>query len=497
MTNILQYLERTAQIFPYKIAFTDGEYGMTFSRLHENARAVGSFLLGRDISGPVAVYMERGADMVSAFFGVLYGGGFYVPVDDEMPAPRVKMIMDGLRPAAVICSEKTVDRAGELNLSASVYTYGEIARCQADEVLLAEARKNAADSDPAYVVFTSGSTGAPKGVIASHRAVISYTEGLADVLRTSEDTVFGSQTPLYVDACLKELMLTIKHGASTYFIPKSLFMFPVRLVEYLNRHKINTVCWVSSCLSIISGMGALNNHVPETLTTVAFGSELLPRRHFDKWREALPAASFINLYGPTEATGMSCFYEVGELEPDEPIPIGRAFPNTRVILLDGEKLVTEPDEPGEICVGGSRLALGYYNDFDKTSRSFIQNPLNKAFPELIYRTGDLGRYNKRGELVYVSRADSQIKHMGHRIELMEIEAAACLCQGVAQACCLQDDKNGGIVMFYAGDSDEGAVTDFLRGTLPRWMVPSKISRLSKLPYTDNMKVDRQKLKTII
>ena len=192
---------------------------------------------------------------------------------------------------------------------------------------------------------------------------------------------------------MKELYPTLKFGATTYLIPKSLFLFPLQLVDYLNEHRINTVCWVVSALTMISGLGALKKKVPQYLHTIAFGSEVFPIRQFNLWREALPDAKFTNLYGPTEATGMSCFYHVDrEFGPEEMIPIGGPFPNTGILLLTEDDRLVEPGEVGEICIRGTCLTMGYYRMPEKTAECFVQNPLNSAYPELIYRTGDLGRY---------------------------------------------------------------------------------------------------------
>jgi amino acid adenylation domain-containing protein len=493
MINILEYLEHTAPLYADKPAFDD----MTFAEVIKNAKSVGSFLAARKESGGVVIFMERGAEMAAAFFGVLYSGGFYVPVDDEMPEVRIKMILENIKPSAVVCSEKTFDKAEKMNLSdiAHIYSYKDLIQQVYGENLLADIRSKALDIDPAYVVFTSGSTGEPKGVVSTHGAVISYIEGLSQILKPSSGTVFGCQVPLYVDACLKELILTIKHGAATHFIPRSLFMTPVRLIQFLNERKINTVCWVSSALSIVAGLGALVNNKIENLHTVAFGSEVLPRKHLNAWREALPEARFINLYGPTEATGMTCFYEVNShvFDQDEQIPIGKAFPNTRVFLLDGDnKPVAKPGETGEICVVSSRLALGYYNDFEKTNAVFTQCPLNTVYSERMYRTGDLGTYNLNYDIIFLGRIDNLIKHMGHRIELGEIESAACMCEGVQQACCVYSGGMG-IILFYTGEADENDVLSFLKKNLQRHMQPGRVRKLDALPYKDNLKVDRKKL----
>jgi len=287
----------------------------------------------------------------------------------------------------------------------------------------------------------------------------------------------------------------LKFGATVHLIPRQLFLFPMRLVEYLNSHKINTLCWVVSALTMISSMGTLEKTVLEFVHTVAFASEVFPTQQLNLWRRALPKARFLNLYGPTETTGICCYYAVDrELDEGEPLPIGKPFPNTRILLLDDQGNLVPGGEPGEICIRGTRLTLGYFADPERTAKAFVQNPLNTLYPETIYRTGDIGKYNPEGELLFLGRKDHQIKHMGHRIELGEIEAAAVSCHPVRTACCIFDEDRKKIILYYTGDALAGEVTSLLKEKLPRYMLPNTIRKLDSMPMTPNGKMDRNRLR---
>lgn len=495
--NILNYLYRTAERVPDKTAFSDGTRALTFRQLLEASRSVGSFLCGRGIrKRPVVVFMRRSPEEAAAFLGTIAGGDFYVPVDEEMPSGRIQMILDNVKPPLVICDKDTEAAARALRLEdGEVVLYSEIAGTRADEAALERVYRSAIDTDPIYIVFTSGSTGVPKGVAACHRSVIDYIEQLSEVMGFSEDTVFGSQTPLYFDACLKEIGGTLKFGATTYLIPRSLFSIPVALVNYLNDHRINTICWVVSALTMVSMFGTFEIVKPKYLRTVAFGSEVFPIRQFNIWREALPEAVFTNLYGPTEGTGMCCYYRVDrDFAPGESIPIGRPFPNREILLLTEDGKPAEDGEEGEICIRGTSVTLGYYNDPTRTGEAFVQNPLNTAYPEIIYKTGDIGRYDGAGELLFVSRKDDQIKHMGHRVELGEIEADVGLLPEVKMAACVYDAKRKKIVLYYVGGLTEKELSAAVEAKLPRYMQPNKVVRLEEMPLTANRKIDRAALR---
>ena len=187
----------------------------------------------------------------------------------------------------------------------------------------------------------------------------------------------------------------------------------------------------------------------------------------------IPDAEFFNLYGPTEATGMSCYYHATHVfEEKEVIPIGRPFKNTQILLLNEQGEPVKDGETGEICIHGTCLTHGYYNNPEKTAEVFTQNPLNPYFSDRIYHTGDLGRKNEAGDLIFVSRKDYQIKHMGHRIELGEIESDVDLIEGIKTCCCIFIQETKKIVLFYVGDIDKRALTVELKERLPRYMIPN-------------------------
>ncbi len=496
--NVLDYLNDIVKTKPDKVAFANDTEALTFAEVYGQSRSLATYIAQAGIyREPVVIFMNKHPKEITAFFGVIAAGCYYVPIDEEMPESRIQLILENVQTKLIICDDETKPLAEKFDYSGIIATYDELAHTVEDAQILAQIHAKAIDTDPIYIVFTSGSTGVPKGVAACHRSVIDYIEQLSEVLGFDEDTVFGNQTPLYFDACLKEVYPTLKFGATTYLIPKQLFSFPIKLVEFINEHEINTICWVVSALTMISALGTFKTIIPETLRTIAFGSEVFPIKQFRRWREALPEASFTNLYGPTEGTGMCCYYHVNrEFELDEAIPIGGPFKNTEILLLDDKDQLAADGEPGELCIRGTSVTLGYYNNPEKTAESFVQNPLNTAYPEIIYRTGDLAKRNEYGELVFISRKDYQIKHMGHRIELGEIEANVNALDKIKISGCIYDDKKNKIVLYYVGDLTEKELTEELAEKVPRYMLPNVTRRVEAMPFTANGKIDRVTLKAM-
>lgn len=497
-SNILEYLDETVKKHPDKIAFAGQNETCTFTELYRGIRTVGSALCNMGVNREaVLVFMEQSPSEIMAFMGVIAGGCYYVPLDEEMPVRRIEKIIESTKASLLICDAKTREKAEALEFNGKIVLMDDLRTCPIDEEALDNVRKKAIDTDPIYVLFTSGSTGIPKGVVGYHRGVIDYIEQLSDVLELGENTVFGNQAPLYYDASMKDIYPTMKFGATTYLIPRNLFLSPIQLVEYLNDKKINTICWVVSALTIISSFNTFDVMKPEYLRTIAFVGEMFPVMQFNRWKDALPGAKFVNLYGPTECTGVNCYYYADrKFELNEVIPIGKPFRNTEVMLITKDGELAKEGEEGEICIRGTCVTHGYYNNPEKTEEVFVQNPLNHNYREIIYRTGDIGKYNDQGDLVFVSRKDHQIKHMGNRIELGEIDSNVAAIEEIRSCCSIYDKENAKIVLFYEGNIEKKQLTKDLKQMLPRYMLPNAIIQLDSMPLMANGKKNRFALQEI-
>ena len=511
-TNVLEWLEHMAELNPDQPAFGDPQEDITFGRLRDCAQHLG-VLLAESCGRPVAFYMEKSVPAVCCMFGAVYAGGFYSFIDVRQPAARAAASLDVLDPVLVITDRKNADKAPEAAGARKILLMEDLLARAADRaagesaeekeqrlVLLSGIRAQHTDTMPLYVNFTSGSTGTPKGVAVSHRSVIEFISHFVEMFGITRKDVLANQAPFDFDVSVKDIYSGLLSGAKVQIIPRDYFTSPAVLMDYLDDKKASVLVWAVSAMCFVSIMNALDYRTPGSIRMVMFSGEVMPVKQLNIWKKYLPEAVYVNLYGPTEITCNCTYYVLDsrrEYALTDNIPAGIAFPNEKVFLLDDEdRLITaeEPDREGEICVSGTCLALGYYNNPEKTAQAFVRNPLCSAYPERMYRTGDIGKYDGEGNLLYVSRKDFQVKHMGHRIELGEIETVTMARDAVTRACCLYDDVKKRLLLYYTGDKDKKVLEAELRNLLPPYMIPNRVTQLEEMPLNKNGKIDRARLR---
>ncbi|MGB6329963.1 MAG: amino acid adenylation domain-containing protein [Halarcobacter sp.] len=499
--NILEYLENTVQIYSSKTAIIDDKNTINFHNLQKEAKIIASYLQEKQVKNntPIGIFLPKSINAIKSFLAVLYNGDFYVPLDIKNPITRLNSIIKNIDLKYIITDMnsskllKDLDEGTELIFLDNINLKKEISFDFTNYDL-------SIDTDPAYLINTSGSTGTPKGVIISHKSIIDYIDWAIEVFEIDETFNIGNQAPLVFDNSVLDIYLMLSTGATLNLISENLFMFPVKLIDYLEKESINFIFWVPSIMANIVTLDLLKDR-DLRLKFISFAGEVMPTKVMNYWKIFFPNSLFVNLYGPTEITVDCTYYIIDrDFSDDEPLPIGFACKNTSVIVLDDEgNLVNGINKTGELCVRGSSLALGYYNDPEKTASLFVQNPLNKAYPEKIYKTGDIVYYNEKKELVYKGRKDFQIKHMGYRIELGEIETAILTLYEINNACVLYDHENKKIVLIYESitKSEQRFILRALHNKLPKYMLPTKFILLDMLPLNINGKIDRNKLKAYI
>lgn len=492
--SVVEYLGRTVERFPNKIAVKDSEKSITFTELWQCAQKLSAALVLADIgrNNPIGVFIPKGCNMVTAFAGINMSGNFYVPLDVKSPVSRTSSIITTLD-ARILVTDRSHLETLRSFVDAEILVLEDVLESDiSTENAFAQLNKQI-DTDPVYSIFTSGSTGTPKGVVVSHRGVIDYIDWANDTFHFESDAVIGNQAPFYFDNSTLDIYLMYSTGATLNIIPESYFAFPAKLVDYLNEEKISFVFWVPFVLVNVANLNIFETKMPEYLKDVFFAGEVMPNKHLNYWRKHLPNCRYANLYGPTEITVDCTYYEVKrEFTDSEPLPIGFPCRNSDVLILVDRKHLAKKGEQGELCVRGSSLALGYYNNPEKTASAFIQNPLHSHYPEIIYCTGDVVYENEYGEIMYVGRVDSQIKHNGYRIELGEIETAILGSHMVDNCCVVYDFANKKIVMFYqaAEELNMAALRKAISVSIPHYMLPSIYHREEILKQNGSGKIDR-------
>ena len=433
----------------------------------------------------MGVFLDKSIESVYADLGILYAGDFYMNLDIKTPAERIRNILQLVEPAAIISTTRQIKSIeGIIPSTMKVILLDEAGgTADVDSSDIIGRLSTIIDTDPSCIINTSGSTGTPKGVVLNHKSFF------------DDDLVMGSLSPIVFDIYSFELCMLMAKASTLVVLPAHLAAFPAKILEVLEQHKVNFLFWVPTIMVNIANMDLLSAFKLKSLRTVWFAGEVFPTKQFNYWHHHLSEVTFANLYGPIEITLDCTYYIINKEIPDEePLPIGYPCRNTDILILDDEdRAVTEPGVEGELCVRGTSLAMGYYNNPEKTAASFVQNPLNKAYPELIYRTGDIVCLNDEGLIMFKGRKDNIVKHMGYRTDLGEIEHVIInTLKLVKNGCIVYNQSDKQITLFYEA-AEEIPVSEFrlqIGKVLPKYMIPTAFHHLGQLQRNANGKIDR-------
>lgn len=518
-----QLLTESATRLPDKEAVRFSGKSLSYSQLDRVTNQLARKLceLGVRRGDRVGIFVHKSLASVVAVFGIMKAGGVYVPLDPGAPAKRLAYITRNCGIRVLLTSSeklKTVSQffdEGTPVEALVLMNEGERAsisqETRATIVSWHEVRAQddgppppagTIDTDLAYILYTSGSTGDPKGVMISHRTIFVFINWACETFGLNESDRVTSHAPLHFDLSTFDIYATVKGGGTVVLVPENLSIFPIQLVRLLQDEKITVTYLVPSILSLMVTYGQLERHDLSSLRAVLFAGEVFPIKYLREWVSRVPQAEYYNLYGPTE-TNVCTYYKVtaDDVLPDRtrPVPIGVPCANIEVFAVNGEdRLVTEPGEEGELWVRGSCLAQGYWGDPEKTERTFIANPFQPNYRDIVYRTGDIVMLSEdRANWVYVGRRDHMVKSRGYRIELGEIESVLYAHDEVKEAAvvAIPDDFLGNRIKAFVVPLKENGLTAkdleiHCRERLPRYMIPDTFQFESALPKTSNGKVNR-------
>ena len=495
--NILQYFKQTVSKTPDKIAIIDNNQTINFKNLDSKSKILAKIILQKEdfINKPIAVLLPKSIESIVADIAISYSSNIYMNLDIKTPASRIRNIVDLIKPRIVITNKEFAGFIKDINPNLALILIEEVdfSNDSNDEQLYQRLR-HMIDTDPLCIINTSGSTGTPKGVILNHRSYIDYTNWAVDTFNFTGDEKLGVLSPIIFDHFNFEICLMMFKGSTLVLLDNNIAMFPIKLLEKVIAEQVNFIFWVPSIMVNIANMDLLTKVDLSHLKMVWFAGEVFPTKQFNYWKRCLPQATFVNLYGPIETTVDCTYYVVKRnINDDEPIPIGYPCRNTDVFILNDKNEITSVNEEGELCVRGTSLAMGYYNNPEKTAEAFVQNPLNTSYPEIIYRTGDVVFKNESGEIIFKGRKDSLVKHMGYRIELGEIEHVIInTLKLVENGCVLYNRKKKEITLFYESQHDISVAETkkSIAAVFPKYMIPSVFYKLDQLPKNTNGKIDR-------
>lgn len=520
--QLSQLLTASAARHPDSDAVRHGDGRLTYAQLDARAGRLAATLMALGVrrGDRVGFFFPKSIPSIVTIFGILKAGGVYVPIDPSSPAERVAYVVRncGIRHLVTLRERlplvENVCSAGELEAVILVDESPAVAvtptlRCAKQLVKWSEvlARSPAqaeagVETDLAYILYTSGSTGEPKGVMISHRAALTFIEWTGAEFGVTSEDIVSSHAPLHFDLSILDVFTTIAAGATIVLVPDRLSTFPVRLAEFIRTQRISVWYSVPSALTLMLQRGKFADFTYPDLRVLLFAGEVFPIKFVQQLRRAV-TARLCNLYGPTE-TNVCTWYEVTErdMTREVPLPIGRPITNYDVFAVNAEGVrVGAGEGEGELFARGPGLMSGYWGDRERSERVLRPNPLATHLPmERVMATGDIVTVGDDGDFLFVGRRDSMIKSRGYRIELGEVEAALLRCPGVREAgvVAVPDPLlTNRLKAFISADEAVTLATptvlEFLRTVLPPYMVPETIELMAELPKTSTGKLDRQTL----
>jgi len=503
--NVIEYFEKTVQLYPDRIAVIDGERSITFHQLSARAKSLAHSLIEFNkakYNMPVGVFLPKSIESVIADLAIIYSGNIYMNLDIKLPELRTKNILDLIKPPVVVTNKDHINKLSVICENWLILNLDDLTvSISAGEEFLHQRTSQLIDTDPLCIINTSGSTGTPKGVVLNHKSFIDFTEWAIETLKIGDHEVVGSLSPLVFDIYSFELCMLMSRGSTMILIQDTLSAFPAAILNLIREKSVTFIFWVPTIMVNIANMDLLVKIPLPDLKTVWFAGEVFPTKQFNYWQRHLPSVKFVNLYGPIEIT-LDCTYFIVDrpLNDEEPIPIGFPCRNTDILILNEHNEPVIENEEGELCVRGTSLAMGYYNNPEKTAAAFVQNPLNTSYPEIIYRTGDMVYKNERNEIIFKGRKDTLIKHMGYRIELGELEHVIINTLNlVKNGCVVYNFNKKEIILFYEAQHEipVGEIRKAISVVFPKYMIPNNYIRMEELPRNTNGKIDRLILNSMV
>lgn len=500
LSNMLEYLELTAARVPDRVAFYDDREVLTFAALKNTAQRIGTALaLKIPVRSSVALLMDgRSIRNVPALYGTLYAGGAYAPLDISMPPERLQQLLELLSPEIILVDEKGEKALQALEASHMPFIpYETAVQTEPDLSILERIRREVSVYDPMSILYTSGSTGIPKGSVQTHFSYLHWTEATIGTYGFDEGVVFGNQSPFFYANSIIDIFPPVALGATVYLLPSGILTFPRKFIESLNKHQVTELTMTpSSFIGVVNG-GALEEGCLPHLRYGIMSGEAMPWQPLKVWMEAASNASWWHFYGSTEMFSVAVGKVKGEPEKGGLLSVGRPFSLTHILFVDENGDEVPPGTPGEMLLSSPWISAGYHRDPERTAASWVVDPLGKGCYERFYRAGDVGYLREDGHLMVLGRRDAQVKHMGYRMELGEVETALRNIPGWQDGCVLFQGSEGKIWCFFTGDLSEKELRQGLKSRLARYMLPDVFVHLDEMPHTASLKLNRAALKAMM